>query len=678
MNKHWGTIAFGAGLAAVAWVAYGYLGANPLALTMSLLIAAFYLMGGLELRHFRQTTAGLQSALTAVLARPEPPTRLDDWLATLPAGLQNPVRQRIEGERMALPGPAMTPYLVGLLVLLGMLGTFLGMVVTLNGTVMALQSSTDLPAMRTALAAPVKGLGLAFGTSVAGVAASAMLGLVSALARRERLTAAQRLEALIAGRLRPFSRAHQREAMLAGLQAQSQLLPELVHSLQAMAGQLAQQHAGLQQQLISGQDHFHQQAQIRYSELADAVDRTLQRSLSEGARAAGAALQPAVEATMAGISRETALFQTRLADAAQQQLDGLATRLDGAVSAVASTWTTALARQAHDQQALAGTLQQTLTRLSTGFEQGTASLLQAVDQRQAGTQRDLQVAAETQAQSAEKQSHALLSRLAQAQATQQAASAASEQQRLVAWTSSLQNLASALRADWQQAGEQALAQQQQICRTLEQTAAGLQAQAAAQSSATLAEMSQLITTASEAPRAAAELVGQLRQQLSASLVHDTGLLEERSRLMATLGHLLSTVNLAATEQRGAIDALVASSAAMLQQAGSQFHDRLEAESARLADAATQLGGSAVEVASLGEAFGGAVQLFGQSSEALVDQLQRIEAALGKSSARSDQQLAYYVAQAREIVDLSISSQRQIVEDLQQLAIRQQPLAGAAA
>ena len=48
------------------------------------------------------------------------------------------------------------------------------------------------------------------------------------------------------------------------------------------------------------------------------------------------------------------------------------------------------------------------------------------------------------------------------------------------------------------------------------------------------------------------------------------------------------------------------------------------------------------------------------------QLQRIESALGHSMARSDEQLAYYVAQAREIVDLTLGSQKQIVEDLQQL------------
>mgnify|MGYP000025128755 CR=1 FL=1 len=57
------------------------------------------------------------------------------------------------------------------------------------------------------------------------------------------------------------------------------------------------------------------------------------------------------------------------------------------------------------------------------------------------------------------------------------------------------------------------------------------------------------------------------------------------------------------------------------------------------------------VASLGEAFGLAVELFSESSDKLMETLQRIEGSLEKSVARSDEQLAYYVAQAREVIDL---------------------------
>ena len=173
MNKLLYGAAFGVGLAVIGWIGAGYLQTQPLALGMTALIAAFYLMGALELRRFHQATSALDQALRDLS---EPPAALGDWLQRLPASLRNAVRTRIEGERSALPGPALTPYLVGLLVLLGMLGTFLGMVVTLSGTSLALERATDLQTMRDSLAAPVKGLGLAFGTSVAGVATSAMLG----------------------------------------------------------------------------------------------------------------------------------------------------------------------------------------------------------------------------------------------------------------------------------------------------------------------------------------------------------------------------------------------------------------------------------------------------------------------------------------------------------------------
>jgi len=82
------------------------------------------------------------------------------------------------------------------------------------------------------------------------------------------------------------------------------------------------------------------------------------------------------------------------------------------------------------------------------------------------------------------------------------------------------------------------------------------------------------------------------------------------------------------------------------------------------------------VASLGEAFGVAVQQFGASNDKLAEHLARIEAALDKSMTRSDEQLAYYVAQAREVVDLSMLSQKQILENLQQFSA-QQPGAEAA-
>ena len=71
-------------------------------------------------------------------------------------------------------------------------------------------------------------------------------------------------------------------------------------------------------------------------------------------------------------------------------------------------------------------------------------------------------------------------------------------------------------------------------------------------------------------------------------------------------------------------------------------------------------------AGYGEAFGAAVKLFAESSDKMMNTLQRIEAGLGKSLTRSDEQLAYYVAQAREIIDHSMLSQQEIISQIRQL------------
>jgi hypothetical protein len=189
-----------------------------------------------------------------------------------------------------------------------------------------------------------------------------------------------------------------------------------------------------------------------------------------------------------------------------------------------------------------------------------------------------------------------------------------------------------------------------------------------------APIARLIETASEAPRAAAEVIGKLRQEVSSSAARDNELLQERSRILETLNALLDSIRHASAEQRAVIDSLVESSAVALQNAGGQFAQQVDAEAAKLSDIAAQVTSSAVEVSSLGQTFAFAVTAFGEANDKLIANLQRIEGAMDKSMARSDDQLAYYVAQAREVIDLSTMSQKEIVEQLRQLAGKQAALA----
>ena len=110
MKRYSFETAFGLGALALVWVAASVASSHLLVLVMTALIGAVYVFGTLELRQFRRETQALGWAVKQI---PEGLQNLNDWLITLPAALQMPVRQRIEAERGALPGPTLTPYLVG-------------------------------------------------------------------------------------------------------------------------------------------------------------------------------------------------------------------------------------------------------------------------------------------------------------------------------------------------------------------------------------------------------------------------------------------------------------------------------------------------------------------------------------------------------------------------------------
>ncbi|AIO44167.1 synaptobrevin family protein [Burkholderia cepacia] len=925
-------VVFVAGLLAVGWIGAGYVASNPLAAAVTLLIGACYVAGAWELLRYRQATATLSHAVAGLT---EPPAKLDPWLDTLHPGLRGAVRARVEGARVALPGPALTPYLVGLLVLLGMLGTLLGMVVTLKGTGAALESATDLDAIRASLIAPVKGLGFAFGTSIAGVATSAMLGLLSALVRRERIDAAHQLDAKIATTLRVHSSAHQRDESFRLLQRQADVMPALVDRLQTMMTTLEARSVALHDRQLESQQAFFDRTERAYAGLASNVGDALKESAAESARVAGAALQPVVAATMTGLAQEMAALRDTVTGAVQRQLDGLtdgfekttgnvtavwnraldeqrragdavaqqlqttlgqftdtfaqrssdlldgvATRLESTEGRLSDAWRDALARQEQVGETLAGQHARALGEAAATFERHSAATLAAMRESHAGLQtqlaardearlsawndslaamaaklgdewqragehsagrqqeicdaltqttrdlaaqastfeqrsndllttireshtglqsqlaardeerlsawndslaamaaklgdewqragvhsagrqqaicdalaqttRDLAAQASTfeqrsndllttireshtglqsqlaardeerlsawndslaamaaklgdewqragvhsagrqqeicdalaqttrdlaaQASTFEQRSNDLLTTIRESHTGLQSQLAARDEARLAAWNDSLAAMAAALRDEWAQTSAQAAARHQDICDTLTRTANDITAQAQVHASDTINEIARLVQAASEAPKAAADVVAELRQRLSDSMVRDTAMLEERSRLLATLETLLGAVNHASTEQRAAIDALVSTSADLLDRVGARFNDTVEAETRKLDSVAAQVTAGAVEVASLGDAFGMAVQVFGESNDKLLTHLQRIEAALEKSLARSDEQLEYYVAQAREVIDLSVMSQKQIVEDLQQLAGRRAPV-----
>jgi hypothetical protein len=449
-----------------------------------------------------------------------------------------------------------------------------------------------------------------------------------------------------------------------------------------------------------------------YTRLASSVEKSLQDSLAESARLAGENIKPAVEAALTGIAREAKLMHERTIASTQIHLDGFSARFGDTANRLAETWLAVLARHQNSSECLVSGMERSLAAFNATFEQRSGTLLAAVSEtfstaladQAAGDRQRLtawtrslesmaaslrhewqQVGAQTLAgqekicSTLEKRTRDISDR-AQANAsktldeTTRLLNCAGEllRSRIAAesgWITEhgerMDQLARLWRAELGALREQEALRGDAAVERLGDLQAALASHLTTLGTALEEPMARLIETASVAPRAAAEVIEQLRQEMTGSMARDNQLLEERGRIMETLDALLAAINHATTEQRATIDSLVASSTLLLGQAGSQFGEQVGAESARLSEISAQVVSSAVEVSSLSEAFGFAVQLFSEANEKLIENLQRIEASMDKSTARSDDQLAYYVAQAREIIDLSIMSQKEVVEELRQ-------------
>jgi hypothetical protein len=419
---------------------------------------------------------------------------------------------------------------------------------------------------------------------------------------------------------------------------------------------------------------------------------------------------------LSNVQQATAQQHREQAQAEAQKLAAWTTALQGMASSLQAEWQQVGAHNLAQQQAVCQTLEHTASAMQhTASEQATRSL-ESVTRLLAQSEALVQARTETEAQWTQQHGQhmdelaALWRSELSALRSEEAARGQAAVERLASLQTELATQLQTLRAEessrQQATAEQAAALHTAISTQLqalhseeathlqalrsEEAARGqaavqrlgeLQA-AVTQHLATLgasleAPMSRLLETASEAPKAAAEVIGQLRGEMSRLTERDNLALQERTELVKHISTLLQNVQQTTGEQRAAIESLVASATTVLNQTGAQFAQTLGAQAGRADEQTAQLATSAAELAALGQAFQQGVQLFSSTNEKLADGLQRVEGAIGQHMARSDEQLAYYVAQAREVIDLSISAQQGIVEDMRQLRASKPALPKAA-
>jgi hypothetical protein len=315
-----------------------------------------------------------------------------------------------------------------------------------------------------------------------------------------------------------------------------------------------------------------------------------------------------VEQAMASLVLASQHAHQQMADTAQAQWlglsQGLAVQWQDMSQGLSAQWSgTAEAVSRTWAQALY-TQSQTQTALVDGLERTLAGFTQTFEQR----------------------ASAVLASLHETAAQSQRAHGERMDQLAAVWRNELNALRDTEALRGQAAVDRLDALQTAMAQHLDQLQSGVAQHLTQLGTSLEAPMTRMLQTASDVPQAAAEVIARLKQEMTALAERDNQALAERTALTEKLGTLLQSVQ----------------------------------ESAALGTA------SAVELSSLGESFSHGVGLFNSGNEKLMVSLQRIESALGQSLTRSDEQLAYYVAQAREVIDLSITSQQGIVEDLRRL------------
>ncbi|MDB4986803.1 MAG: putative rane protein, partial [Myxococcaceae bacterium] len=196
------------------------------------------------------------------------------------------LRARLEQAPMPNLGESVAPFLTGLLVMLGLLGTLLGLFETVRGASLALTGSTDVDALRRSLTTPIEGLTRSFGCSAAGISASAMLGLAVALVRRREGRVLRAVQRYAAGPLRVLSPVRRQARAVEQLAGQGSALPNASIALEKVGTQLG----ALSERLIAQQEAALETQKRALSELLSG----LRADLSQVAADAGSSLHQRV------------------------------------------------------------------------------------------------------------------------------------------------------------------------------------------------------------------------------------------------------------------------------------------------------------------------------------------------------------------------------------------------
>jgi hypothetical protein len=260
------------GAIVVAKTLGAYWGHDPQASLIVAAVGVALLLGLAELLGRQLRAARLETELLALPGHPN-----ENTLDVVGSQLGGMLRARVENTPSPGLGEGIAPFLTGLLVMLGLLGTLLGLFQTVHGAGSALTNANDIDALRSSLAAPIAGLTRSFGCSAAGISASAMLGLALAFVRRRENTLLRAIHAYAAGPLRAHSPLRRQARALEQLANQGNVLPQAAGALESVGKSLGE----LSSQLVELQTGALEAQKTAFKQLLESLQSELTRSASD-------------------------------------------------------------------------------------------------------------------------------------------------------------------------------------------------------------------------------------------------------------------------------------------------------------------------------------------------------------------------------------------------------------
>jgi hypothetical protein len=700
----------------VGRAALAYRGVDPLALGVVLLIGVGLAAGVLEgvLRAGRA-----ERLLREARALPDPATAEAIERASPP--LRNFLHARIAGAPALVTTAPFTPYLLGMLVMIGLLGTFLGLFETLRGAREALSASGDVAALRAGLAAPMTGLSRAFGTSAAGVSASAMLGLGAVFVRRAEGRLAAVLGHYATTTLAPLTVAGRQLAALTALAKHGEALPaaavaltEATVLIERLTASLSAAQERSHAALAHAQREAGAEAASAIRSTAGEIRADLDRGIARAAEAVQAVAEPLLAQTVAKLGEVTRNAVVDLTSRLDQDSEARRERdvehLDG-LGALAREATADLASGAAAAFAAASSdLSSREEARSTALHAKLADVARATDQ----------LAAAQKAQGAARMlaDDARVERLAAAEDARAVKLSASEDARVEALGAALSRAVGAIEQAETRADTREAARAREAVSRMEALAAvfaaqletvsgrladplGRAAQAAEASVQTAAKLVEGARTQleAEAQEAAARgqrldaLIGSLdvvAGQIAADAAQRGAGLDALARMSAErsaaieshaeartvrLSELMEKTLLALTDRQGAYESRLLAergevATALTNRLAQHAHgldESLRATVATVREASDLVRSGGAEMVAVAEMFTGAVDRYREASDRWLDNLGAIEDAIArKDGGEAADLLGAYVAQTREVFDYSLQFQRELFTELRAL------------